>query len=134
MVQGATYLVPVKLDVKDMLTKIDTAWYQGQISYDERNELTAIARENATPDMGYANIENRITRVEDRIAALEAKETSGGDTTEYPEWKQPTGAHDAYKAGDKITYDGKRYTCVAQEGVAVTYPPDVFPGFWEENV
>ena len=25
----------------------------------------------------------------------------------YPEWKQPTGAHDAYKTGDKVSYGGK---------------------------
>ena len=30
---------------------------------------------------------------------------------EYPEYVKPTGAHDAYKIGDKITYNGKRYEC-----------------------
>ena len=28
---------------------------------------------------------------------------------EYPEWVQPTGAHDAYNTGDKVSYNGKRY-------------------------
>lgn len=28
---------------------------------------------------------------------------------EYPEWKQPTGAHDAYNTGDKVTYDDKHW-------------------------
>ena len=124
-----------RYELKDMLTKLDTAWYQGQITYDERNELSALARESATPDMGYASVEERITRIEDRISALEAKESpSSGVEEEYPVWKQPTGAHDAYKVGDKITYDGKHYTCIAQEGVAVTYPPDILPGFWQENI
>ena len=27
----------------------------------------------------------------------------------YPAWKQPTGAHDAYKIGDRVTYNGKDY-------------------------
>ncbi|WRK54469.1 hypothetical protein SD457_05980 [Coprobacillaceae bacterium CR2/5/TPMF4] len=26
---------------------------------------------------------------------------------EYPEWKQPTGAHDSYNIGDKVTYENK---------------------------
>ena len=28
---------------------------------------------------------------------------------EYPEWVQPTGAHDAYAAGAKVTHDGKHW-------------------------
>lgn len=28
---------------------------------------------------------------------------------EYPEWKQPTGSHNAYSKGDKVAYEGKRY-------------------------
>ena len=29
---------------------------------------------------------------------------------EYPQWVQPTGGHDAYKIGDKVTFNGQRYT------------------------
>ena len=28
---------------------------------------------------------------------------------EWPEWVQPTGAQDAYKIGDKVTHNGKKY-------------------------
>lgn len=28
---------------------------------------------------------------------------------EYPEWVQPTGAHDAYSIGDKVSYNGKHW-------------------------
>lgn len=28
---------------------------------------------------------------------------------EYPEWVQPTGAHDAYAKGAKVSYEGKKY-------------------------
>lgn len=28
---------------------------------------------------------------------------------EWPEWVQPTGAHDAYNKGDKVTHGGKHY-------------------------
>ena len=28
---------------------------------------------------------------------------------------KPTGAHDAYYAGDKITYNGKHYVCIMPE-------------------
>lgn len=45
---------------------------------------------------------------------------------EYPEWVQPTGAHDAYNKGDKVSYNGKRYVCTANANV---YAPDVYG--WE---
>lgn len=28
---------------------------------------------------------------------------------EWPEWKQPTGAHDAYARGDKVSHNGKHW-------------------------
>lgn len=42
---------------------------------------------------------------------------------EYPEWVQPTGAHDAYNIGDKVSYNGKHYVCTADANV---YAPDVY--------
>ena len=45
---------------------------------------------------------------------------------EYPEWVQPTGAHDAYNTGDKVSYNGQHYVCTI-DGNA--YAPDVYG--WE---
>ena len=45
---------------------------------------------------------------------------------EYPEWVQPTGAHDAYNTGDKVSYNGKHYICTADANV---YAPGVYG--WE---
>ena len=42
---------------------------------------------------------------------------------EYPEWVQPTGAHDAYNTGDKVSYNGKHYVCDINGNV---YAPDVY--------
>ena len=42
---------------------------------------------------------------------------------EYPEWVQPTGAHDAYNIGDKVSYNGKHYISTID---ANTYAPDVY--------
>lgn len=46
---------------------------------------------------------------------------------EWPEWVQPTGAHDAYNTGDKVTYNGKHYICTSDANV---YAPGVFG--WDE--
>ena len=42
---------------------------------------------------------------------------------EYPEWVQPSGAHDAYNIGDKVTYNGQHYVCTSDGNV---YAPDVY--------
>lgn len=47
---------------------------------------------------------------------------------EFPEWVQPTGAHDAYNIGDKVSYNGKHYICTADANV---YAPDVYG--WKET-
>ena len=47
---------------------------------------------------------------------------------EYPAWKQPTGAHDAYKIGDKVTFEGKRYTSKIN---ANSWSPTAYPAGWQ---
>lgn len=49
---------------------------------------------------------------------------------EWPEWVQPTGAHDAYNTGDKVTYNGKRYISLIDANV---YSPDAYPAGWKEQ-
>ena len=47
---------------------------------------------------------------------------------EWPEWVQPTGAHDAYGVGDKVTYNGKHYVSKIAGNV---WSPDAYPAGWE---
>lgn len=42
---------------------------------------------------------------------------------EYPTWVQPTGAHDAYSKGDKVTHNGKRWTSDVDNN---TWEPGVY--------
>jgi hypothetical protein len=43
-------------------------------------------------------------------------------------WKQPTGAHDAYKVGDKVTFDGKVYESTINGNV---WSPTAYPAGWK---
>lgn len=47
---------------------------------------------------------------------------------EWPEFVQPTGAHDAYAIGAKITFNGKHYT---SKIAANTYSPTAYPAGWQ---
>lgn len=49
---------------------------------------------------------------------------------EWPAWRQPTGAQDAYMAGDKVTFDWKHYVSLIDYN---TYSPAVYPAGWEER-
>lgn len=48
---------------------------------------------------------------------------------EYPQWRQPTGAHDAYKKGAKVSDEGKRW--ISNKDVNI-YKPGLVPGDWSE--
>lgn len=48
-----------------------------------------------------------------------------------PEFKQPTGAHDAYKKGDCVMFNGKKYESLIDSNV---YSPTAYPQGWKEVV
>lgn len=48
-------------------------------------------------------------------------------TEEYPDWVQPTGAHDAYSIGDIVKYNGKLYQSTINGNV---WAPDAYPAGW----
>ena len=137
-----------RYELAEMLTKIDTFWVQGSITEEEHNELVALARENALPENSYAGQQERMDAMYKELEALKSRvkvlENAGAEeqpeepeediTDEYPEYVAPTGAHDAYYAGDKVTYNGVKYICIAPEGAAVVWNPDVMPSYWQEVI
>jgi hypothetical protein len=45
-----------------------------------------------------------------------------------PEWVQPIGAHDAYKIGDKVIFEGRVYESIIDGN---TWSPTDYPAGWE---
>ena len=127
-----------RYELNDMLHKIDTLWVQGDLDDDQRDELVELARENATPEQTYAPIQEQIDQAFAQISALDTRikalEAGGGEPTdpepeeEWPEWVQPTGAHNAYSNGDKVTYNGKHYISTMDGNV---WSPDAYPAGWQ---
>lgn len=67
----------------------------------------------------YAPLQEQINKIYEDMKDLEARiglleqerqdaEEPQEPVEEYPPYKQPTGAHDAYNTGDKRTYNGKK--------------------------
>ena len=125
-----------RFELKDMLRKIDVLWLQGDITNAQKAQLEDMARNDADMDKGYASLEERIAALEAWKKQIEenggAVPDAGETDADYPAWHKPTGAHDAYYTGARMTYtDGKKYECTAPEGYAVVYGPDVLPGMWQ---
>ena len=121
-----------------MLKKIDTIWMQGGITDDQRTELIALARDKADPANSYAPWQEQITNIYALLDTLTARvtalENSGGEPEpepddEWPEYVQPTGAHDAYKTGDKVTWNGSHKICQMDGCV---WDPDTYPAAWKD--
>lgn len=122
-------------ELAGILAKIDTLWVQGSLTDGERLELIGLARGKADPAHSFAPMQAQIDALAARVAALEGKVAPAepdAPAEEYPAYVQPTGSHDAYHNGDRVTFNGKQYTCVAPEGVAVVWSPEVYPDYWEE--
>ncbi len=125
-------------ELVDMLNKIAEYYIKGNLSKEEKEELEDEARINANPENSYAPIMEqlneafeRIKSLEDRVSVLEGNnpEEPTEPVEEYPEYVKPTGAHDAYKIGDKITYNDKKYECIFNGCV---WNPDEYPQGWKE--
>lgn len=122
-------------ELHDILTKIDTLWLQSSLTDAERLELIDMARAKADPTHSYAPLQAQVDALAVRVKTLEDAAVPADPETpadEWPAYVQPTGSHDAYHNGDKVTYNGTRYVCTAPEGVAVVWAPDVYPAYWQE--
>lgn len=122
-------------ELVDILNKINEFYVQDSLTKEQKEELEEEARQNANPENSYAPLEERLEALERRVDSLEIKLSSSGtgaegaEEDEYLEYVQPTGAHDAYKIGDKITYNGKKYECIYDGCV---WTPDTYPAGWKE--
>lgn len=59
--------------------------------------------------------------------SVTAPKTTDG-TEIVPDFKQPTGGHDAYKKGDKVKFEGKVYESLIDNNA---YSPSAYPAGWK---
>ena len=57
------------------------------------------------------------------------EDETGGEDESIPALGQPTGAHDAYKTGDRVTYNGHIYESTMDGNV---WAPDAYPQGWTD--
>lgn len=114
-------------DLTGLLKKIDSYHIEGKLTDQERDDLYALARRK--PEAQYdckEEIERLWAAVRELQQGNDAEPEAPAD--EWSEFVQPTGAHDAYQVGAKITHGGKRYICNRPNCV---WAPDVLPEAWD---
>ena len=134
-------------ELRDMLYKINKMYIESYITEDQKSELDELARTNANAENSYAPLQEQIDNLYDELSQIKSQlntlleETEEGTeenpseppvtTDEYPEYVQPTGAHDCYNTGDKISFNGKKYVCKINGCV---WDPDTYPAGWQEVI
>lgn len=101
-----------RYNLTELLVKIDTLWVQGSLTDEEKTALVQEAQVNA--DFGNSlDIIAKIEELDARVRALEGGET-GEEISEYTPGKW-------YYNGDKVSFEGKNYVCIAPEGQVCTW-------------
>ena len=100
----------------------------------ERREAEANARAAVDEAVqAYADAQNLTVLQAWRALAPEGVQVPDDPEPEpipdAPEYVQPTGAHDAYQVGDRVTFQGRVYEAVIN---AVVWSPLAYPQAWKE--
>ena len=109
-------------DLTSLLAKIDSYHIEGKLTDAEREELYNAARKEPQAQYNFA------IEIEKLWEAIRALQNNGGNSeATVEEFKQPTGAHNAYNPGDKVIYNGVVYTCLLANCV---WSPAALPSAW----
>lgn len=87
-----------------------------KVSYNKEHYISQIDGNTTVP----GSDERWWKKVVETVEEPDPEEPSEPEVDEYPEWKQPTGAHDAYAKGAKVTYNGEKY--ISQIDANTTVP------------
>lgn len=127
-----------RYDLAKIIDRIRYYHASGDLTDDQCAMLIQTAREKAVETVGIDSrteilaLWEAVHELQRKVDALttEAPEEPGEPGEEIiPEYVQPTGAHDAYNTGDKVTFGGKGYECIMDNCV---WSPEVYPAGWKE--
>ena len=130
-------------DIKKATRKLVS---KSEISVDEYKEIISIYDDWAS---GVAYSKGQVVKYNDELWEVIQDHSSQSDWTPdsvpalfksvtaptttdgaeiVPDFKQPSGSHDAYKKGDKVKFDGKVYESVIDNNA---YSPTDYPQGWK---
>ena len=93
--------------------KVKKLYILGDLAEEQMDELLALAAVGVSADAErpenlelIQNLAEKVTALEGRVAALEGVE-DGGETEEYPVWKQWDGISKDYQQGAVVSHNGQ---------------------------
>ena len=110
-----------RYNLTELLVKIDTLWVQGSLTDEQKATLAQEAQAGAD----FGNSIDVLAKIEELDARVRALEGAGGEIAEYTPgtW---------YYSGDKVSFGGKKYVCIAPSGQVCTWSPAEYPAYWQE--
>lgn len=117
-----------RFELSNILSKIDTFWVRGSLTDKEYTELSLLAQNNAKPENSIDFLK-KFEEFEQRLKAIEEKDTYNDVTAtdEYPDFQEGKW----YYAGNKMTFEGDKYECIAPNGVVCVWSPKDYPAYWK---
>lgn len=115
-------------DLGEKLESIQYYQVHGELTLEQMEELTALAREKAqpqyNPEQDFDQVLQMLHKLDERVTKLEM---DGGEPSpeEYPEYKPGKW----YFSGDGVTFEGTKYTCIAKK---TKFSPAQKPKDWQE--
>lgn len=120
-----------RIDLEHLGTIYDPIPYEGNMElYKDKYYIQNDVLYICTRDSGIA-LTHVLSDLVGTYVKLVNQQTDTETQDDYTEFKQPTGAHDAYAKGDKITFKGNKYISLIDNNV---YSPEAYPAGWKEIV
>lgn len=113
-------------NLKGILNKIEVLWVKGKLTDEEHEELIVLARDGAKTENDL-DILLKLDELEKRVRALEGN-ADKPDEDIYPEYQEGKW----YYKGDKVSFEGKNYVCIAPDGQVCVWSPKDYPTYWEK--
>ena len=109
--------------LEDMLKKLDARWVQGALTDAQHSELVAAAQGGAKAE-NSVDILDKLRELEERVSKMEGG--ASADAEEYTAGKW-------YYSGNRVTFEGATYVCIAPEGAVCVWSPAEYPAYWRKE-
>ena len=128
-----TVITSGNFELTDIIRKIDSVWFEGKISDEEKAELVEMAQGKANPLQSldlYAKVAE-LDRTVKELVQWKNSHMDGENMEEVTEEYPPHVVGKWYYNGDKCSENGKNYICIAPVGQVCTWSPSEYPPYWQ---
>lgn len=119
----------------EMLERINIFCARGDITIEEQEELTELARANASAEV-EVDLFKKVVELDSAVklltARLDAYEKENKEETETAVAYPPFVVGKWYYAGDTCSEAGFNFVCAAPEGQVCTWSPSQYPPYWKQ--